>query len=287
MLKIEECGYFHEHSLNACIAGVTGDNELRSKLEHAKSELERVETEYRESFWTEVTDRFPDWETACGEGWVTTAGLSQRDLVSLYDKYFRKKGKPARAIYDELLNCAEDQCPFCGGVSAPATLDHFLPKSRYPHCAVMPVNLLPACYDCNLGAKLTDDGGTYGLPFIHPYLDKDRYFKEQWIFADYFPGGEGKPGWFEYYAQPPSYWSDRDRDRARRHFNEFRIGYRFSLKAAEQQRFVIGQIWDWLDEGYSSEEVAERVTDRGSQRAPFANYWAVGMFQALGDWLRR
>lgn len=62
-------------------------------------------------------------------------------------------------------------CPACGEAGRPNTLDHYLPKSAYPHFAVTPVNLFPMCDACQRakGAKI----GNAQCPrfFLHPYFD--------------------------------------------------------------------------------------------------------------------
>ncbi len=45
-----------------------------------------------------------------------------------------------------------------------ATLDHFLPKSRYPHLSCHPYNLVPICHGCNSSTKGEKD----------PFLDQDK-----------------------------------------------------------------------------------------------------------------
>ena len=62
-------------------------------------------------------------------------------------------------------------CPACGEAGAPNTLDHYLPKRRYPHFCVTPHNLFPMCDACqaNKGEKTGDsENPKY---FLHPYFD--------------------------------------------------------------------------------------------------------------------
>ncbi|MEN9902218.1 MAG: hypothetical protein RL651_882 [Pseudomonadota bacterium] len=62
-------------------------------------------------------------------------------------------------------------CPACGELGRPNTLDHYLPKGKYPHFCVTPVNLFPMCDACQR-SKL-DKTGTADEPrfFLHPYFD--------------------------------------------------------------------------------------------------------------------
>ncbi|HWX51538.1 MAG TPA: hypothetical protein VNZ61_26125 [Roseomonas sp.] len=64
-----------------------------------------------------------------------------------------------------------DLCPACGEPGAPNTLDHYLPKSKFPHLSIIPANLFPMCDACQ--AKKLEKTGDAHHPrfFIHPYFD--------------------------------------------------------------------------------------------------------------------
>jgi hypothetical protein len=62
-------------------------------------------------------------------------------------------------------------CPACGEPGTPNTLDHYLPKTLYPHFCVTPLNLFPMCDACQeLKDVKTGDAVTPRF-FIHPYYD--------------------------------------------------------------------------------------------------------------------
>ena len=70
-------------------------------------------------------------------------------MVRVYDGRMAAQGSPGRTIYDAIkLASPNGLCPLCGQ-RVVATLDHYLPKSRYAALAVNPANLIPACSDCN------------------------------------------------------------------------------------------------------------------------------------------
>ena len=48
-------------------------------------------------------------------------------------------------------------CPACGEPGRPNTLDHYLPKGKYPHFCITPHNLFPMCDACQ-GLKLDKTG---------------------------------------------------------------------------------------------------------------------------------
>jgi hypothetical protein len=63
-------------------------------------------------------------------------------------------------------------CPACGEPGSPNTLDHYLPKGKYPHFAVTPANLFPMCDACqDAKGEKTGDAASPRY-FIHPYFDR-------------------------------------------------------------------------------------------------------------------
>jgi hypothetical protein len=62
-------------------------------------------------------------------------------------------------------------CPACGEAGKPNTLDHYLPKGKYPHFCVTPLNLFPMCDACQ-AQKLEKTGDANDARFfLHPYFD--------------------------------------------------------------------------------------------------------------------
>lgn len=62
-------------------------------------------------------------------------------------------------------------CPSCGEPGRPRTLDHYLPKDKFPELSVLLLNLTPMCDWCQ-GEKLTDYVTADGKKrYIHPYFD--------------------------------------------------------------------------------------------------------------------
>ncbi len=62
-------------------------------------------------------------------------------------------------------------CPACGEAGRPNTLDHYLPKGKYPHFCVTPHNLFPMCDACQ--KEKQEKTGSIADPkfFVHPYFD--------------------------------------------------------------------------------------------------------------------
>ncbi|MBT54175.1 MAG: hypothetical protein CMF72_12365 [Mameliella sp.] len=77
------------------------------------------------------------------------------------------QGKMLSSLRDHELSI----CPACGEAGTPYTLDHYLPKDKYPHFAVTPLNLFPMCDACQR-KKLAKTGDADDPRFfLHPYFD--------------------------------------------------------------------------------------------------------------------
>lgn len=281
MMQLSDPDYCFENSLDQCISGITGNQELLRKVISSKQNLITKWLSYvaaaniGELYTIEAVnaDRNTD-PFIIGE-------LKKSELTKLYDQYFVPESKPARKIYNALFNAAKEKCPFCGGIGTPRNLDHFLPVAHFPQFSVLPQNLVPACRDCNQGAK----GHTYATSadeqVIQPYLDKKQFFVEQWIFATYHRGKNDDPGNFEYFVNPPNGWDDADKKKASKHFENFDLAKRYSTKAAESLGTVLSQIKLMQRKGIIKDDIIEVLLQPGVDKSPFANHWQKGMYQSL------
>lgn len=81
-----------------------------------------------------------------------------------------------KPILDSLRIKDLQLCPACGEDGTPNTLDHYLPKNKYPEFSVTSRNLSPMCDICQgkKGSK-TVNGADQRL-FVHPYFDEFTAF---------------------------------------------------------------------------------------------------------------
>ena len=107
----------------------------------------------------------------------------------------------------------------------------------------------------------------------------------QWVFANYYPDVAGEPGVFEYYVSTPEEWSEVDKQRVRKHFQDFNLAKRYSTKAAEQLGIVMRQIHALDRFGMDSGAIQSSILQPGIEAAPFVNHWQMGMYQALSDYV--
>lgn len=81
------------------------------------------------------------------------------------------EGSVQGAILAALRDHELSLCPACGEAGAPNTLDHYLPKGKYPHFCVTPYNLFPMCDACQTNKKEKTGDAANPRFFLHPYFD--------------------------------------------------------------------------------------------------------------------
>lgn len=207
---------------------------------------------------------------------VVAGELSKGDLVDLYDQGVIKSiGRP-REIYDRILAGARGSCPYCAGIGSSRTLDHYLPKSKFPAFSVHPLNLVPACRDCN-----TDAGAGFPMlpneQLIHPYLDLDFFFLERWVHAEVV---RCEPIVIRFFAKPPIHWSRTDKARAKQHFGGCNLRDRFSSQVAGELSPLILQRKSTLSV-FSSAQFKDHLRVAAEDGNLLLNGWKRTMYLAL------
>lgn len=280
MIRLSEPEYSYEQAIEACVKGITGNIDLRKRLTSCKKELIAIGGDYVRN--AEAGSLYAITPISSDEDDPDVMiSLKKSDLIKVYEQYFVSENKPGRLIYNALLNAAKEKCPFCGGIGTPHNLDHFLPKTYFPQYSVFLRNLVPACRDCNMDGKKQSFARSEGDQIIQPYVDKDKYFTEQWIYANYRTGDSGDPGEFEYYCFPPKEWSEVEKQRAVKHFEVFDLAKRYSVRAAELLVTVLKQIESLERVGLDKSNIRSSFLQSGADMAPFVNHWQKGMYQAL------
>lgn len=214
--------------------------------------------------------------------------MYKSDFIKLYESHFRNKSKRGRTIYDLLMVAANEKCPYCGGIGRPRNLDHYLPKAHYPQFAILPVNLVPSCRDCNMDGKGDGYAKSEIEQVLHPYLDDDRYFKEQWLFAQYISDDDKVPGVIKYFTSPPEHWEPVQKQRVEQHFKEFDLALRFSKEAGARLVPLLSQFENLLQclneqKGVlDANNVAKKIIFQSIiDKSPFLNHWERVMCLAL------
>lgn len=106
-----------------------------------------------------------------GNPWtVAPAGFTGADAEALYALYdMRGRNGPIKRIRRPAIPFKS--CPMCGSLGG-RSLDHALPRRRFPEFSILRENLVPACDSCNSSEKGDTYHGTRPARFIHPYYDR-------------------------------------------------------------------------------------------------------------------
>ncbi|WP_108819737.1 HNH endonuclease [Pseudovibrio sp. Alg231-02] len=221
---------------------------------------------------------------------IVAGTLTKAELVALYDVgVVRSKGKP-RTIYDTIKLSAHGECPYCGGIGEmgedgeAGTVDHYLPKSRFPAYSILPLNLVPACAVCNKGMGSgfpTDEK----LQPLHPYLDKSHFFNEKWTTASV---EEGDPIVVNFGVNPPAIWSDKDRQRVKQHFLDCNLGSRYRARVPQELSTVVAFRKKAL-KSLSPDEFSQNLLEVAQDEGLPINGWKRTLYCALAasEWFCR
>lgn len=146
---------------------------LHSRLNDIKSTLITIEEDYE--------DKGENMQLHMSVSASMVGAVTADELVHLYERKLVAKKSKSRHFYDEILALNSlKMCPYCNTKDS-TTLDHYLPKANYPQYAITPLNLVPACRDCN--HKKRDDIPQCATDlFLHPYFEDLPDFV--WLNAD-------------------------------------------------------------------------------------------------------
>ena len=204
----------------ACISQVE-DNGLKLRLESVESNIVSAARSYVDRGPRGTLYRFPSNPDVGGV-------VSGDEMRQVYERRMAKKSSSGRPFYDRIKEAPRhDRCPLCG-VRRVATLDHYLSQKDFPILSVSPMNLVPACSDCNKskGFKLATMAGEQ---FLHPYFDDVT--RAQWLKARV---KEVRGGTLEYYVEGPKTWTPEKLERVRYHFDKLNLNKLYKSHASEE-----------------------------------------------------
>lgn len=191
----------------------------KQQLNNCIDTLEEAETVLENKIIENKVHEIPQNEVILGS-------IAKEDMEKVYNDRMVKKGTPARDYYNIIFLSAV-KCPFCSQRIV-KTLDHYLPKSKYPIYAVTPINLIPSCSDCNKD-KLVEYPESPEQETLHPYfddVDDEVWLKAKIILTE--------PIGFEYYVFASPNRTDLLNARILNHFTSFSLNKLYSVHAIEE-----------------------------------------------------
>lgn len=206
--------------------------------------------------------------------------VTSTEMGKVYTQRMARKGSPGREIYDALMaRPAHGRCPLCAQRHV-TTLDHHLPKAHYPALAVAPLNLVPACSDCNKAKLDTIPHAAADVP-LHPYFD--NIDDQRWLRAQVI---ETRPAALRFAVDAPSAWGGLLARRVRNHFRALRLAKLYATEAAEELLSIRHQLLD-IHHGGGSNDVRSHLEDHAAScRLGRLNGWRAATYEAwaASDW---
>jgi hypothetical protein len=167
---------------------------------------------------------------------VVNGNITSKELEEVYTLRMAKKGATGRPVYDKILTSAKlGVCPLCSQREA-TTIDHYLPKTKYPRLSVAPINLVPCCKDCN-DIKDSYFPTSPENEMLHPYYDNVE--SEMWLKAEI---QHSNPCIVFYSVDSPVKWTNLLINRVNFQFKKLQLGILYSLRTAVELSMVRKQL---------------------------------------------
>ena len=183
------------------------------------------------------------------------------------------KGSAHAAALRALRDHALDTCPACGEGVIPKTLDHYLPKGRFPHLSITPANLTPMCFACQLAKGEKTGDATTPRYFIHPYFDT---FSEPQVLKLSVTPPFSQPT-FVLFANPAL--TEVERVLVESHLRELKVHERYITFFRNQHRRLLRQVSKMRDSG--QDVVGTLTTFAFGYEAPTPNRWEHVFYEAV------
>lgn len=256
-------------TVRACAAGITIADRAQALVD-ALPTIQQSEAEYLELGPTGQLYRIAPSDSV-------TPAINAKLMGVIYKSHFARQGSPSRPLYDQIKMAPEfGACPLCGQRIV-ATIDHYLPQTGFPTLNLIPVNLIPACSDCNK-RKLASVPTSAESQMLHPYFDD--LGDERWLVADIQPSA---PPTVSFTIRPAREWDAVLTARVRNHFQVMGLGELYVAQAASEL----------ADISYALEEIGAAGGAEGihthlngqfrSRLARDPNSWKTALYEGLRD----
>lgn len=202
--------------------------------------------------------------------------VSIEEMKDMYSRFSRKNGA-TRHIYDAIkLLSPGNICPLCCQRTV-STLDHYLSKSRHAALTVTPVNLVPACKDCNTDTNARRPT-QHEEQSLHPYFDSVD--DEVWLVAEL---QQTTPPSALFSVAKPDSWPEEKYRRVKHHFDTFGLGLLYSTHAAGEivtHSPAARRLFNSGGADHVKTYFEELAQDR---RLRMRNTWQAALCQCLAD----
>ena len=160
-------------------------------------------------------------------------------------------------------------------------LDHYLPAAHHSVYTVTPVNLVPACADCNK-VKSAYVAASAADQTLHPYFDNVQ--SQRWLVATVVAT---VPAALAFSVVCPGDWDDILKGRVATHFRVFRLGALYATHSAVELSNIRYGLQKMSMGKNNMEKIRSHLQDRAeSCAAVHQNSWQRATYSALAesDW---
>lgn len=211
---------------------------------------------------------------------VNVLHVSGENLRKVYTFRMVPKTAKGRLTYDRILAAPENsRCPFCG-IGTVNTLDHYLPKGKYPVYSVMVENLVACCEWCQ-GEKGEYAPDSEGTQLLHPYFDDLN--DEVWHTSDVV---EGSPAAFKFGVVATSSFSRIQISRLKTHLKELGLYRLYSQNAGGRLTDIRARLTKLHEAGGMSVVRSYLEEELKSFEEVEKNSWLSAMYRGAieSDW---
>lgn len=266
MNKLEKPKEKVKEVYEACIDKVA-DTKLKSELQACSIELDQDEELYDRKAQNGKLQEFPQKDMVNGN-------VNIEEMKKVYTYRMVDLRQPGRLFYNKLLNSVQI-CPFCG-IRDVATIDHYLPKAKYATTVVTPINLVPACRDCNSNKG---DITVTDREVWHPYYDD--YGDIRWLYAEIVE--DSSPIVIFYVDTSLCGISMEDTTKIRNSFSIFELSELYGIYAAKELK-DIDHLMRFLKKNVGNEEVKKQLNMMyESYKHADANSYKTALYEALKE----
>lgn len=267
MKRLQPPTFTATEAVETCASGIT-IAERATVLRHALPVIEAAEQEYHALGTAgELYQMAPSDEV--------THLLDSALMSVIYKNHFVRSGSPSRQLYEQIRMAPEfGICPLCGQRIV-STVDHYLPQSQYPKLTLTPINLVPACSDCNK-AKLAQSPSNLQEQSLHPYFDE--LGSERWLVAEV---QQTVPPTIIFRVQPVPSWPSVLAARVVHHFSMLGLAELYAAQTASEMADISFALIEVGDAAGANGVCAHLERELRSRLRRDANSWQTAFYEAL------
>lgn len=274
MRRIRQPIFDVKQALELCADSVR-DKALSMRLLGTLEELVAAETNYKnvgalcQLFSIPATESVGIW-------------VDGSEMEKIYTGTFARKNGPVRYVYDAIRASAPGGiCPLCNQRPV-STLDHHLPKTKHPALAITPLNLVPACKDCNTDSRSKQPTSAHEQT-AHPYFDSVD--EDIWLVATVV---QSAPPAIVFSVDSPKHWPIEKQGMMQSHFTVFGLANLYTTHAGGE---LVNIYFDIVNGGNlkSADDLKAHFLDLATNRRHVVkNSWQAALYQGLADsvWFR-